>query len=63
MGGPSSEGEEDPNKGLSEETQMESPNKALLVALRGPKHGGQVEASLPFLYDRLGTRPPCPKGI
>lgn len=41
VGGPSSEGEEDPNKGLSEETQIESPNKALLVVLRGPKHGGR----------------------
>ena len=34
VGGPSSEGEEDPNKGLREETQVESPNKALLVAQR-----------------------------
>lgn len=63
VGGPSLEGEEDPNKGLREEIQVESLNKALVVALRGPKHGGQVEVSLPFLYDRLGARPPCPEGI
>ena len=63
MGGPSLEGEEDPNKGLREEIQVESLNKVLVVALRGPKHGGQVEVSLPFLYDRLGARPPCPEGI
>ncbi|XDB67052.1 hypothetical protein ABFV05_020668 [Capra hircus] len=34
VGGPSSEGEEDPNKGLREETQVESPKNALLVAQR-----------------------------
>ena len=59
VGGPSSEGEEDPNKGLREETQVESPNKALLVAQRTQAwRSGRGEPSFSIGWIRSSTALP-----
>lgn len=60
VGGPSSEGEEDPNKGLREETQVESPKKALLVAQRTQAwRSGRGEPSFSIGWIRSSTAVPC----
>lgn len=59
VGGPSSEGEEDPNKGLREETQVESPNEALLVAQRTQAWwSGRGEPSFSIGWIRSSTALP-----
>lgn len=59
VGGPSSEGEEDPNKGLREETQVESPNNALLVAQRTQAwRSGRGEPSFSTGWIRSSTALP-----
>lgn len=59
VGGPSSEGEEDPNKGLREETQVESPKNALLVAQRTQAwRSGRGEPSFSIGWIRSSTALP-----
>ena len=59
VGGRSSEGEEDPKKGLREETQVESPNKALLVAQRTQAwRSGRGEPSFSIGWIRSSTALP-----
>lgn len=59
VGGPSSEGEEDPNKGLREETQVESPKKALLVAQRTQAwRSGRGEPAFSIGWIRSSTAVP-----